>query len=193
MYSFCEEKVHTFEYVAEYLARIGKYYFIIAASLMNTLWLGSVHPVTVLSLILSQLTSSIFPLILFPTVLERNGTLWVFHNENSTHVSSVFRHHATHAIARGPAVQGGPRGTRFLQMGIENRHFFGPVCIWVNTGLPISLRTHNTVIDTCVVLSPYFCVNGELEAVLINRSQAVFRQMFGKTCSGTVSNSVRRM
>ncbi len=65
----------------------------------------------------------------------------------------------------------------------------GPVRNWVNTGLTISLRTNNTVIDTCVVLSPYFCVNGELEAVLINRSQAqVFCQRFG-----TVSNSVRRV
>ncbi len=71
-------------------------------------------------------------------------------------------------------------------MGIENLHFFGPVRNWVNTGLPISLKTNNTVIDTCVDLSPYFCVNGELEAVLINRSQAVFCQRFG-----TVSNSVR--
>ncbi len=57
---------------------------------------------------------------------------------------------------------------QFLPIGIENRHFFGPVHNWVNTGLAISLRTNNTVIDTCVVLSPYFCVNGELEAVLIN-------------------------
>ncbi len=73
-------------------------------------------------------------------------------------------------------------------MGIENRHFFGPVRNWVNTGLPISLKTNNTVMDTCIVLSPYFCVNGELEAVLINRSQAVFRQRFG-----AVSNSVRRV
>ncbi len=77
-------------------------------------------------------------------------------------------------------------------MGIENRHFFGPVCNWVNTGLPISLKTNNTVMDTCVVLSPYFCVNGELEAVLINRSQAVFCQRFGVTCSG-VSNSVQHV
>ncbi len=62
-------------------------------------------------------------------------------------------------MPRGP---GGPRGMRFLPMGIENRHFFGPVRNWVNTGLPISLRTNNTVMDTCIVLSPYFCVNGEL-------------------------------
>ncbi len=33
--------------------------------------------------------------------------------------SSVFRHHATHAIAWGPVVQGG-----FLPMGIVNWHFF---------------------------------------------------------------------
>ncbi len=33
--------------------------------------------------------------------------------------SSVFRYHATHAIAWGPAVQGG-----FLQMGIVNWHLF---------------------------------------------------------------------
>ncbi len=65
-----------------------------------------------------------------------------------------------HTIAWGPAVQGGPRGTRFLPIGIETRHFFGPVRNWVNTGLPISLRTNNTVIDTCVVLSPFFCVKG---------------------------------
>ncbi len=82
-------------------------------------------------------------------------------------ISSVFRHHATQAIAWGLMAHG-PRGTRFLQMGIENPHFFGPMRNWVNTGLPISLKTNNTVIDTCVVLSPYFCVNGELEAVLIN-------------------------
>ncbi len=81
----------------------------------------------------------------------------------------------------------------FKPMGIENRHFFGSVCNWVNTRLPISLRTNNTVIDTCVVLSPYFCVNDELEAVLINRSQAVFRQRFGTTCSGTVSNCPARV
>jgi len=76
-------------------------------------------------------------------------------------------------------------------MGIENQHFFGPVRNWVNTGLPISLRTNNTVIDLCVVLSPYFCVNGELEAVLINRSQAVFRQRF--LAAAHVSNSVRHV
>ncbi len=62
---------------------------------------------------------------------------------------------------------------QFLPMGIENRHVFGPVHNWVTTGLPISLRTNYTVIDTCVVLSPYFCVNDELETVLINQSQAV--------------------
>ncbi len=33
--------------------------------------------------------------------------------------------------------------------------------------------------------------NGELEAVLINRSLVVLR--FGTTCSGTFSNSVQRM
>ncbi len=114
-------------------------------------------------------------------------------NYNYSICSSVFRHHTTHAITWGPAVQGGPCGTRFLPMGIENRHFFGPVGNWVNTGLPISLRTNNTVIDTSVVLSQYFCVNGELEAVLINRSQDVFRQRFGRTCSGTVSDSVRHV
>ncbi len=97
-------------------------------------------------------------------------------NYNYSICSSVFRHHATHAITWGPAVQGGP-WTDY----------------WVNTGLPISLRTNNTVIDTSVVLSPYFCVNGELETVLINRSQDVFRQRFGRTCSGTVSNSVRHV
>ncbi len=55
------------------------------------------------------------------------------------------------------------------------------------------MGTNNTVIYTCVVLSLYFRVNGELEAVFINRSQAVFRQRFGTTCSGTVSNSVRHV
>ncbi len=79
-----------------------------------------------------------------------------------------------HAIAWA---QGGPHGTRFLPMGVENRHFFGPVRYWVNTGLPLSLRTNNTVIDMCFVLSPYFCVNGELESVLINRIHSMIKNI----------------
>ncbi len=47
-------------------------------------------------------------------------------------------------------------------MGTENRYFFGPVLNWVNTRLPVSFRTNDTVIDTCVVLSPYN-VKDELE------------------------------
>ncbi len=31
----------------------------------------------------------------------------------------------------------GPRGTRFLPMGIENDIFFGPVRNWVNAGLKL--------------------------------------------------------
>ncbi len=40
-------------------------------------------------------------------------------------------------------------------MGTENRYFFGLVRNWVNTELPVSFSTNDTVIDTCVVLSPY--------------------------------------
>ncbi len=49
-------------------------------------------------------------------------------------------------------------------MGTENRYYFGPVRKWVNTGLPVSFRTNNTVIDTCVVLSPYTSKANEVMA-----------------------------
>ncbi len=83
-----------------------------------------------------------------------------------------------------PRSRGAPAERDFYRWEFRTRIF---LLNWVNTRLPINLRTNNIVIYTCVVLSPYFCVNGELEAVLINRSQAVFLQRFG-----TVSNSVRR-
>ncbi len=43
-------------------------------------------------------------------------------------------------------VRDGYREPVFFWTGIRN---------WVNTGLPVSFRTNGTVIDTCVVLSPY--------------------------------------
>ncbi len=46
-------------------------------------------------------------------------------------------------------------GDGWLVMGTGNRYFFGPVHNCVNTGLPVSFRTNDTVIDTYVVLSPY--------------------------------------
>ncbi len=69
------------------------------------------------------------------TIWLYNTRWWTSHSFNFSTGSSVFRHHTTHASAWGPAVQGGPSGTRFLPMGIENRHFFGPVHNWVNTRL----------------------------------------------------------
>ncbi len=96
-----------------------------------------------------------------------------------------------HKMCLPPPPQGGaPRGTRFFtDWELRTSIFLGQV----HNRTTYSLRTNNTVIDTCVVLSPYFCVNGELEAVFINRSQAVFRQRFGTICSSTVSNSVWRV
>ncbi len=35
--------------------------------------------------------------------------------------------------------------------GYREPVFFGPVRNWVNTGLPVSFGTNDTVIDTCVV------------------------------------------
>ncbi len=42
-----------------------------------------------------------------------------------------------------------------LGMGTKKLYLFGPVRNWVNTSLLVSFRTNDTVIDACVVLSPY--------------------------------------
>ncbi len=50
-------------------------------------------------------------------------------------------------------------------MGTDNQSYFGPGRNWVNTGLLVSFRANNTVIDTCVVfISVHFTDNDELEA-----------------------------
>ncbi len=73
-------------------------------------------------------------------------------------------------LCGAPRSRGAPAERDFFRW--ESSTGITPVRNWVNNGLPISFRTNDTVINMCVVLSLYFCVNGEIEAALINRSQA---------------------